>query len=421
MASKRHQESGADKRKKKRQRDDVRASMAGSMLRYVQGAPQDPDDQLSTSSSSTHHQSPISADSATAPSPDQPSTSSLGTDATQPTTTTSGRVSSVTERRSASDIVETYVPPPTDPALWPAHISDTDRVETVRRGPLKVSPDFSFPKGPDGRAFHSSLQFKTLPNGEKINRSWVVYSPQNNAVICFACKLFSVKDIKLTAEGHSDWSNINTSLRGHECSPNHTQCMVKWRELGTRLKKGMAIDQAELTLLEAERKKWRDILKRLLSITLSLASRNLSFRGSSEHPYEPDNGNFLKEVDMATYDPVMEIHLAKIKDERSHTHYLSHETQNELIQIISSETLRTIVRHIQSAKYFSIILDCTPDLSHKEQMSVIVRIVHLQLQPDIKEYFLGYIDVEETTGLSLSNVILEKLKELGIPPEHRCK
>jgi hypothetical protein len=29
----------------------------------------------------------------------------------------------------------------------------------------------------DGAAFHSSLQFKTLPNGEKVNRSWVVYSP----------------------------------------------------------------------------------------------------------------------------------------------------------------------------------------------------------------------------------------------------
>ena len=91
------------------------------------------------------------------------------------------------------------MPPPTDPALWPAHILDADRVEIVRRGPFKVSPDFSFPKGPDGRAFHSSLQFKTLPNGEKVNRSWVVYSPQNNAVICFACKLFSVKDIKLRA------------------------------------------------------------------------------------------------------------------------------------------------------------------------------------------------------------------------------
>ena len=50
------------------------------------------------------------------------------------------------------------------------------------------------------------------------------------------------------------------------------------------------------------------------------------------------HGIFLKEVElMATYDPVMEIHLDKIKYESSHTHYLSHETQNKPIQIISSD------------------------------------------------------------------------------------
>lgn len=381
------------------------------MLKYMQGATQGQDEEPSTSSCSHQQQPPTSSDSATAPSP--------GTDTSQHTTASAsqGRVSPDSE--GPSDTAELYVPPPTDPALWSAHILDADRVDIVRRGPFKVSSDFNFPKGPDGRAFHTSLQFKVLPNGEKVHRSWVVYSPQNNAVFCFACKLFSTKDIKLTAEGHSDWSNINTSLRGHECSQDHTQCMLKWRELDTRLKMGMAIDQQELKLLEAERKRWREILKRLLSITLSLASRNLSFRGSSDRLYEPDNGNFLKEVElMATYDPVMENHLARIKDDSSHTHYLSHEIQNELIQIISSETLRTIVRHIHLAKYFSIILDCTPDVSHREQMSVIVRIVCFQLQPDIKEYFLGYIDVEQTTGLNLSNVVLEKLKELGIPFEN---
>lgn len=66
-------------------------------------------------------------------------------------------------------------------------------------------------------------------------RSWLVYSQQNNAVFCFACKLFSLKAIKLTAEGHSDWSNINSSLRSHECSSDHAQCMFKWRELDMRL------------------------------------------------------------------------------------------------------------------------------------------------------------------------------------------
>lgn len=377
------------------------------MLRYMQGATQGQEEEFQQPSTS-------SADSATTLDPDQQPSYSPGT-----ASASEGRVSPVTPGPSASDTAETYLPPPIDPALWSAHIVDADRVDIVRRGPFKVSSDFNFPKEPDGRAFHTSLQFKVLSNGEKVHRSWVVYSSQNNAVFCFACKLFSTKCIKLTAEGHSDWSNINTSLRGHESSQDHTQCMLKWRELDTRLTKGMAIDQQELTLLEAERKRWREILKRLLSITLSLASRNLSFRGSSDRLHEPDNGNFLKEVElMETYDPVMENHLARIKDDSSHTHYLSHDIQNELIQIISSETLRTIVRQIHLAKYFSIILDCTPDVSHTEQMSVIVRIVCFQLQPDIKEYFLGYIDVEKTTGLNLSNVVLEKLKELGIPFEN---
>lgn len=140
-----------------------------------------------------------------------------------------------------------------------------------------------------------------------MTRSWLVYSKQNNSVFCFACKLFSAKDVKLTTEGLSDWSNINAALKSHENNPEHTKSMLQWRELETRLRKGKTIDQQELTLLEAERKRWRNVLTRLIGITLSLASRNLAFRGSSQHLYEPDNGNFLKEVDLlAKFDPVIE-------------------------------------------------------------------------------------------------------------------
>lgn len=115
-----------------------------------------------------------------------------------------------TQLPPASDALETNVSPSVDPALWPNHILDSDLVEIVRRSPFKVASNFNFPKAPDGRAFHGSLLYRTLSNGEKITRSWLVYSEQNNAVFCFACKLFSLKAIKLTTVGHSDWSNINT-------------------------------------------------------------------------------------------------------------------------------------------------------------------------------------------------------------------
>ncbi|KAK7169960.1 hypothetical protein R3I94_000257 [Phoxinus phoxinus] len=71
MASKRYQESGAEKRKKKRQRDDACASLAGSMLKYMQGATQGQEIEPSISSCSQEHQPPTSSDSATAPSKEQ--------------------------------------------------------------------------------------------------------------------------------------------------------------------------------------------------------------------------------------------------------------------------------------------------------------------------------------------------------------
>ena len=77
----------------------------------------------------------------------------------------------------------------------------------------------------------------------------------------------------------------------------------------------------------------------------------MSFRGSSQTVYEKDNGNFLKEVELlAEFDSVTERHVAKIKDEASRTHYLGQQTQNEIIEIVSSQTVRTIVKKIQRSK-----------------------------------------------------------------------
>ncbi|XP_077052859.1 zinc finger MYM-type protein 1-like [Siphateles boraxobius] len=193
-----------------------------------------------------------------------------------------------------------------------------------------------------------------------------------------------------------------------------------WKELSVWLKSGTTIDKLEMALLEAERVRWRAVLTRLTAIVQSLAIRNLALRGHTETLFTPSNGNFLKEVElMARFDPIMKDHLNRVeRGTASHNSYLGHHVQNELIDLLSSKIISAIVDDIKQAKFFfSIILDCTPDISHTEQLSVVIRVVSLMEKPHIREHFMGFLEAEESTGQHLESMILTRLEELGIPFE----
>ncbi|XP_057214502.1 zinc finger MYM-type protein 1-like isoform X2 [Triplophysa rosa] len=303
-----------------------------------------------------------------------------------------------------------------DPADWPEVLSGKERAGLVIRGPSDLNPNFKFPKRQDGRSFHFHYKFRLLTNGEKIQRTWLVYSMKSDAVFCWCCKLFSKGSSKLITEGQRDWTNIGAILKQHENSPAHIKSVVSWKELELGLKKGQTIDHTQLTLTEAEKRRWREVLIRLIAIIKSLAERNLAFRGSEDKLMVPNNGNFLKEVElMAKFDPVLREHIRLADKQGNHTTYLGKTIQNELISCIGDQLVKTMVAGIQESKYFSIILDCTPDVSHTEQMSVVARTVSLEKGPEIKEYFLGFLDAPDSTGAGLSSLILKRLEELGIP------
>ena len=118
---------------------------------------------------------------------------------------------------------------------------------------------------------------------------------------------------------------------------------------------------------------------------------------------------------VAEFDPVMQEHVRRIKNDEIRNHYLGHGVQNEFIQMLAHEIKTTIVKKLKEAKYFSIILDCTPDTSHQEQMSIILRCVDMSTSPiRVEEYFLGFLNVDDTSGKGLFNTLVREIENLKL-------
>lgn len=117
---------------------------------------------------------------------------------------------------------------------------------------------------------------------------------------------------------------------------------------------------------------------------------------------------------IAKFDPIMAEHLRKISS-NEHDHYLGPNMQNELISIMAKEIRKKIIIRMKKNKYHNIQLDCTLDKSHKEQLTLILRIVEVldNNKSSIREY-IRFIHVTSTTGISLTNELKSQLKELGL-------
>ena len=190
-------------------------------------------------------------------------------------------------------------------------------------------------------------------------------------------------------------------------------------ELYQRLCSGQTIDkECELTISK-HAKYWQQVFKRLVAIVQFLAERNLAFKRTEEKVgYESiHNGIFLGLVELfAKFDPVLEEHLRKVNANEMHNHYLGKDTQNELLDIMTTAVLNEILNRVKAAKYYAIILDCTPDLSHQEQMSLTIRFVSDgNLAPSgVDEHFIQFMQVESSTGENLYKTLLHTLEELKL-------
>lgn len=146
--------------------------------------------------------------------------------------------------------------------------------------------------------------------------------------------------------------------------------MSRWIELEIRLKKSETLDKNLEEVINKEKKHWRDVMLKIIAVVKTLAKRNLAFRGDDEKVSDPNSGNFLAFIKMiGGFEEVMKEHIRQVDKGETQYYYLSHKIQNELIELLANEIRMVILKKIQEAKCFSIILDTIPNVSCKEQVT----------------------------------------------------
>ncbi|XP_018574116.1 uncharacterized protein LOC108913121 [Anoplophora glabripennis] len=173
----------------------------------------------------------------------------------------------------------------------------------------------------------------------------------------------------------------------------HKECMIKWKTRVQQMKSCQGIDQDIERVIHSEKEKWRQILRIVMDAVLYLSTNCLSFRGSHETP-----------SDLITQCPQPR------QEQQKGTSIIFIKDKNEIIDILAKTVRNSILNDIKEAKYYTIMFDCTPDVSHTEQMSQVIRYVKRTGDVcEIKESFIDFIEVAGKTGEDICQQILEKL------------
>lgn len=119
------------------------------------------------------------------------------------------------------------------------------------------------------------------------------------------------------------------------------------------------------------------MLRHVVAAVKALSSRGLPFKGKIERFGSVKNGNFMMLLEIiAEFDPFLATHIDKYGNPgKGQTSYLSSTICDEFISLIASKIRIKIFAEVKSSKHFSIIVDSTPDISHIDQLALVLRYV----------------------------------------------
>lgn len=218
--------------------------------------------------------------------------------------------------------------------------------------------------------------------------------------------------------GFSNWKKALEKQAGfsqHAESKAHISAEQAYKTFMTKKPVDLILSEEkgrQLSQKQAAVKANRNVISRIFATVRFLAKLGLPFRGHNEEPSSVNRGIFLELLSFLAEsgDTVLAGHL---KCAAGNAKYTSPTIQNEMISLIGSSIQEVVILKVQKAKLFSVLMDETTDLSHREQVSLLIRYVQENDNGsvDIEERMLALVETHDVTGLGLTNLLLDTLKK----------
>ena len=214
--------------------------------------------------------------------------------------------------------------------------------------------------------------------------------------------------------GFNDWKHPE-KIADQENSALHTENTRIFVNRSTV--KSQYFNNYSIMALEENTNYWRNILKRIVEVVKFLCSRGLAFRGENQIIGNKHNGNYLGCIELlAKFDPILQQHLFNFANKGpGYVSYLSAKICDEFVEILGRNVRSVFIKEIKDAKYFSIIVDSTPDIAHIDQLTIVVRYVNKN--GSAVERFLTFLDNTGHKSAEMEESILNLLSELDISLE----
>ncbi|XP_060846161.1 zinc finger MYM-type protein 1-like [Rhopalosiphum padi] len=239
---------------------------------------------------------------------------------------------------------------------------------------------------------------------------------KKGCVFCGPCLLFDRDNYsQFSKDGFNDWKNAESRVSQHENSTKHKSNLITLKERANTLG---TINVSLTKQLDEHINYWENVLRRVVATVKALSSRGLPLRGHNEKFGSTQNGNYLMAMELISeFDPFLAEHIGKFGQCGSgHTNYLSSTIYEEIIQLMADKIRQKIIDEIKTVKYYSIIVDSSPDISHVDQLSFVIRYVQENGVPI--ERFLQFLPNTGHKAIELFDSVTKLLNSYEIEIEN---